>query len=81
MNRLLLALNESAQLQEPLVLVHPQEGIITADYPLMLLNEEKREEYDALVGISAFAGIPAKLMETTLRRPVIPGSSIGQPYS
>lgn len=72
----LLALNESGQLQEPLVLVYPQEGIITADYPLMLLNEEKREEYDALVEYLRSPEFQQKLMETTLRRPVIPGVAL-----
>ena len=45
----LLGLNESKELKEPLVLIYPQEGIITADYPLMLLDSAKRQAYDRLV--------------------------------
>lgn len=44
----LLSLNQGQQLREPLHLIYPQEGIITADYPLMLINADKREQYDTL---------------------------------
>ena len=46
---ILLSLNAGGQLHEPLTLVYPKDGIITADYPLMLLNPAKREQYDKLV--------------------------------
>lgn len=70
---ILLSLNEGGQLREDLTLIYPQEGIITADYPLMLLNKEKREEYDTLVAFLRSPDFQEKLMETTLRRPVVPG--------
>lgn len=72
----LLSLNESGQLQEDLVLIYPQEGIITADYPLMLLNGDRREEYNALVDFLRAPAFQETLMETTLRRPVVPGVAL-----
>ena len=72
----LLALNENGRLQEDLVLIYPKEGIITADYPLMLLNEEKREDYDALITFLRSPEFQQKLMTTTLRRPVVPGVAL-----
>jgi Ca-activated chloride channel homolog len=69
----LLGLNESQQLDEPLALIYPQEGIITADYPLMLLDGAKREAYDRLVSFIRSPEFQEKVMETTLRRPVTPG--------
>ncbi|MCA9972092.1 MAG: VWA domain-containing protein [Anaerolineales bacterium] len=72
----LLALNEGNLLREKLVLIYPQEGIITADYPLMLLDAEKRELYDTLVAYLRTPEMQARLMETTLRRPVVPGIAL-----
>jgi Ca-activated chloride channel family protein len=72
----LLQLNESGELAEDLVLIYPQEGIITADYPLMLLNAEKQEQYDRLIAYLRTPEVQQQIMETTLRRPVIPGVSL-----
>ena len=69
----LLGLNEGKELKEPLVLIYPQEGIITADYPLMLLDSAKRKAYDRLVEFIRSPDFQKKLMKTTLRRPVVPG--------
>jgi Ca-activated chloride channel family protein len=69
----LLGLNQGKELQEPLVLIYPREGIITADYPLMLLDSTKREAYDRLIEFIRSPGFQKKLMSTTLRRPVVPG--------
>src|SRR5262245_52327689 len=43
---ILMSLNEGGKLKEPLSLVYPSEGIVTADYPFMLLNADKRAAYD-----------------------------------
>ncbi|HEX6510104.1 MAG TPA: substrate-binding domain-containing protein, partial [Chloroflexota bacterium] len=45
----LLRLNEQPGLHEPLTVIYPQDGVISADYPLMLLNEAKRPAYERLV--------------------------------
>lgn len=73
---ILLGLNENSRLQEKLVLIYPQEGIVTADYPLMLLNEDKREEYNTLITFLRSPAFQEKLMRTTLRRPAVPGVAL-----
>jgi len=45
----LLRLNEQPGLHEPLTIIYPRDGVISADYPLMLLNESKRPAYEKLV--------------------------------
>jgi len=72
----LLSLNESGNLRENLVLIYPQEGIITADYPLMLLNSAKQEQYDRLVAYLRSTEFQERMMQTTLRRPVVPGVAL-----
>jgi Ca-activated chloride channel family protein len=66
----ILSLNASSRLSEPLVPVYPKEGIITADYPLMLLNSAKRAEYDRLVEYLRSTAFQTTLSAATLRRPV-----------
>ncbi len=68
----LMALNRDKRLEDSLVLIYPKEGIITADYPLMLINGEKREAYNKLVAYLTSPEFQQKIMEQTLRRPVIP---------
>lgn len=68
----LLGLNASGTLDEELTLIYPKEGIITADYPLMLINNEKREQYDKLVTYLRSPEFQTEMMKSTLRRPVIP---------
>ena len=68
----LLGLNEGNELNEPLYLIYPREGIITADYPLMLINSDKREQYDKLVEFFRSPDFQKTLMDETLRRPVVP---------
>ena len=68
----LMALNRDKRVEDSLVLIYPKEGIITADYPLMLINDEKREAYNKLVAYLTSPEFQQKMMEQTLRRPVIP---------
>jgi Ca-activated chloride channel family protein len=68
----LLELNSAGKLQEPLDLIYPKDGIITADYPLMLLNASKRDAYDKLVAYLRSPDVQTKIMTTTDRRPSIP---------
>lgn len=69
----LLGLNEGRDLNEPLHLVYPSEGIITADYPIMLINGDKREAFDRLVEYLRSTEMQEELMTETLRRPAVPG--------
>src|SRR5262249_38600337 len=45
----LLSLNPRGKLPEPLELIYPKEGIITADYPLMLLKDDQRNAYQRVL--------------------------------
>jgi Mg-chelatase subunit ChlD len=74
----LLGLNEGKQLKEPLVMVYPKEGIVMADYPLMLLDSDKREAYDRLAAFIRSPEFQEKLMQAALRRPVVPGIRLDQ---
>ena len=68
----ILSLNAANKLREALVPVYPQEGIITADYPLMLINEARRAQYDKLVAFLREEGVQREIMEHSFRRPVNP---------
>lgn len=69
---ILLSLNAGGQLHEPLDLIYPREGIITADYPLLLLRSQKRSQYQRLVDELRKPDIQRWIMTHTNRRPVIP---------
>jgi Ca-activated chloride channel family protein len=69
---ILLELNASGTLAQPLDLIYPKDGIITADYPLMLLDPSKRAVYDRLVRFLKSPDIQRWIMTHTNRRPVIP---------
>ncbi|MEO3974448.1 VWA domain-containing protein [Streptomyces sp. CAU 1734] len=69
----LLTLNRSGRLRERLEIVHPKDGMMLSDYPLLLLDPAKREAYDRLVEWLRSAPVQKQIMERTLRRPVDPG--------
>ncbi|GAC1390806.1 MAG: substrate-binding domain-containing protein [Vulcanimicrobiaceae bacterium] len=66
----LLELNRSGKLHEPLVLIYPKEGMLTADYPLILINDAKRAQYDKVVAYLKGAEFQKTIMTQTFRRPV-----------
>ncbi|MBC7604390.1 MAG: substrate-binding domain-containing protein [Ramlibacter sp.] len=66
----LLSLNQSGKLKEPLTLVYPHEGVATADYPFMLLNDARRADYQKIVDYLKSEPAQTWLTKTTLRRPV-----------
>ncbi len=68
----LLSLNQSGKLREPLVLVYPHEGVATADYPLLLLNDARRADYVKIVDYLKGPEAQRWLAEKTLRRPLNP---------
>jgi Ca-activated chloride channel family protein len=68
----LLGLNASGKLDEPLELIYPRDGISTADYPLLLLDPAKRDAYDKLVAYLRGPEVQRQLMTATARRPAIP---------
>ncbi|GAA5165577.1 VWA domain-containing protein [Viridibacterium curvum] len=64
------ALNASGQLKTPLVLVYPKDGVITADYPFMLINPAQRAAYDKLVEYLRGETFQKAMSTTTRRQPV-----------
>ena len=68
----LLSLNAGGKLKQKLDLIYPKEGIVTADYPLMLLNSAKKDAYDRLTSYLRKPAVQQQLMTTTSRRPAIP---------
>jgi Ca-activated chloride channel family protein len=72
----LLSLNAGSELSEPLVLVYPMEGIVTADYPLMLLDTTKRDAWDRVVAYLRTPEVQGRIMADTGRRPAIPGVAL-----
>ena len=77
----ILSMNVSGRLREKLVPIYPKEGIITADYPLMLLNESKRPAYAKLVAHVRSPAFQEALMKATLRRPVNPDVALDSVFS
>ncbi|MCX2951675.1 substrate-binding domain-containing protein [Lentzea sp. NEAU-D7] len=60
---------------QPLTLVYPSDGVVTADYPLTLLtsaSSEAREAHQKLSDHLRSADVQRKIMETTHRRPAVP---------
>ena len=72
----LLELNESGKLHEKLDLLYPAEGIITANYPLLLLNKSKRTAYDKLTKYLLSPDFQQAMMKQTLRRPATAGVAL-----
>jgi Ca-activated chloride channel family protein len=70
---ILMSLNASGKLHEPLELIYPKEGIVTADYPFMLLNASKRDAFDKVTAYLRTPDVQKRIMTETLRRPAVPG--------
>jgi Ca-activated chloride channel family protein len=68
----LLSLNASGKLREKLRLIYPYEGVSTADYPLMLLEEPRRADYLKVVEYLKGDAAQTWLARQTLRRPIKP---------
>ncbi|MFG6443362.1 substrate-binding and vWA domain-containing protein [Roseateles sp. LKC17W] len=66
----LLSLNASGKLREKLHLIYPFEGVATADYPFMLLNDAKRADYLKVVEYLKGDTAQLWLARQTLRRPM-----------
>jgi Ca-activated chloride channel family protein len=68
----LLSLDAGGKLHERLDLLYPKEGIVTADYPLMLLNGRARSQYDKVVAYLRTEKVQQQIMSSTARRPSSP---------
>ncbi|WP_433211665.1 VWA domain-containing protein [Microtetraspora malaysiensis] len=63
-------------LREPVTLVYPSDGVVSADYPLTLLasaSEEKKVLYGRLTAWLRTPAVQKKITTTTHRRPIVPG--------
>ncbi|BCB79239.1 substrate-binding domain-containing protein [Phytohabitans flavus] len=79
----LLSLNAGGELKEPLTVVYPADGVVTADYPLTLLSgasEQARTNYTAVADFLRRASTQRKIMETTFRRPAVPGIELTKSF-
>ncbi len=68
----LLALNRTGKLKEQLTLLYPKEGVATADYPLLLLDESKRAPFERVVAYLRSDEFQRTIVDRTFRRPVNP---------
>jgi Ca-activated chloride channel family protein len=78
---ILMSLNAGGKLHEPLELVYPKEGIVTADYPFMLLNAAKRDAWDKVTTYLRSPDVQKRIMTDTLRRPAVPGIALDPRFS
>ncbi|MFD9073958.1 vWA domain-containing protein [Streptomyces lasiicapitis] len=68
----LLTLNAAGKLKQPLEIVHPEDGMVLSDFPLMLLDAGEHKAYRKAVDWLRRDDVQKKLMERTWRRPVGP---------
>ena len=68
----LMQMNLDGQLNEQLVLLYPKEGVVTADYSLILLNPTVQEGFQKLVSYLTSAEFQTWMMNNTYRRPINP---------
>lgn len=66
-------------LRDPLTLIHPSDGVVSADYPLTLLAsapEEKKGLYGKLAAWLRTPAVQKEIMTGTHRRPIVPGVAL-----
>jgi Ca-activated chloride channel family protein len=66
----LLALNASGRLDDRLEVVRPEDGMVLADFPLLLLNPAHRAAYDKVTRWLRRDSVQRQIMRHSLRRPV-----------
>ncbi|GII27945.1 VWA domain-containing protein [Planotetraspora mira] len=61
------------RVKEPLTIIYPSDGVVTADYPLTLLaSSAKKDLYGKLATWLRTPDVQRKIMTTTFRRPIVP---------
>lgn len=68
----ILRANEKLAQDQRLTLVYPRDGMISADYPLMLLREDRREPYNKLVAALKAADFQRDALGPAFLRPANP---------
>jgi Ca-activated chloride channel family protein len=74
----LLSLNKTLPPEQQLTVVRPQDGVVSADYPLSLLSSaapSERESFQKLTSYLLKPEVQQRISELTLRRPVTAGTS------
>ncbi|MEJ3659078.1 substrate-binding domain-containing protein [Actinomycetes bacterium KLBMP 9759] len=72
----LLAMNAAGNLPEPLELIRPADGVVTAEYPFTVLAgapDRVRDEHRKLTEHLRTPDVQRAIMERTHRRPAVPG--------
>jgi Ca-activated chloride channel homolog len=77
----ILRANATLPANAKMTLLYPQDGVISADYPLMLVSAQRRPEYDKLVAVFKAAAFQKAVTETDFLRPSVPGLALGQGLS
>ncbi|MET7421442.1 VWA domain-containing protein [Dactylosporangium sp. NPDC005555] len=75
----ILSLNASGKLAEPLTVIYPADGVVTADYPLTLLtsaSEQARTNYAAIADYLRRPSVQRQIMAKTWRRPAVPDPAL-----
>jgi Ca-activated chloride channel family protein len=75
----LRSLNRSGKLPQPLTIVYPKDGVISADYPFTLLAGaagEVRDGYDRLVDYLRLPAVQRSIVDKTARRAGVPGVAL-----
>jgi Ca-activated chloride channel homolog len=72
----LMTLNSGGKLKEPLTIIYPKEGIVTADYPFILLNKAKQDAYNKAVAWLLDPAQQRRIMTDVNRRPAVPGITL-----
>lgn len=68
----ILRANETLAPADKLTLIYPRDGMISADYPLMLLNGDKRDAYNRLVAALKAAPFQRDALSGAFLRPANP---------
>ncbi|MET8626761.1 extracellular solute-binding protein [Kitasatospora sp. NPDC004669] len=74
----LLSLNKTLPPEQRLTVVRPQDGVVSADYPLSLLSSAAQSERDSFQKLTSYLLKPEvqqRISEVTLRRPVTAGTA------
>ena len=69
----LLRTNQKLASADRLIPVYPRDGVISADYPLMLLNGARRADYDKLVAAFRTPQFQEQAVAGSFLRPSVPG--------
>ncbi|HTJ38010.1 MAG TPA: VWA domain-containing protein [Dactylosporangium sp.] len=79
----ILSLNATGKLPEPLTVVYPADGVVTADYPLTLLSgvsEQTKTNYAAVADYLRRPSVQQQIMAQTWRRPAVAGVKLADQF-